>query len=697
MSQLKEIRRIIKEELKECPDISKMNKTQLLEYAKSKEIEVDMKEIEKEEKKEKKNKKTKKAKTIRKEYEDIVEEDYYCGKVSKMIKDNIEKIKKKYNALPEGESTEKTILASRLHDAIILSKIFEGKCDYEYPETIPTDELFKLMKKYPITGSGIETEKKPKESYPESVNKAKKILAYDPKNISIFGSYSYRSHKYPGDIDLIEKITICCTKKKAIEEIVMGMIRIVKNILTEPGYYFSEMKAGIDKTYEIDIGEMKNGKVVGYEQEKVVNNIKSLYSKSKLSKKEYEIAITSAKEKIKAEEYDKIYNILRNRRILRWTAQEVINGYKKMSSGGLITLGEAIGMNTPLKIDAWIPIECKYVEVTNFFVVTYKDKEGKENFINFDPEHYYKPEIGISEIIRKMANDKVNYKPFKLAKRMWSLSRMIGYKEGIKRLMELLNSDAAIVYQIHSELEVIINMLSKLYKPPMEMLMEQLNSMKMKLSYDIEMEVDDKLFNKTIDEITKGKYGIRETIEKLKELDGYLYDKVNKYSKKFMAKNKLIPVPKKLLIKRKENKTKGGDLKDIFMKLANAYRKRFCKGKARPLFKGEIHPLCSNFSGPGTRIELPEVRNYEPYGPIDACSKQHDIDYENALKPKNAGNREKMLREADKIVLNCYDKHKEDEPYYSLAKAGIGSKVLAEDMLPELIGRYITGSYYGKK
>jgi len=103
MSQLKEIRRIIKEELKECPDISKMNKTQLLEYAKSKEIEVDMKEIEKEEKKEKKNKKTKKAKTIRKEYEDIVEEDYYCGKVSKMIKDNIEKIKKKKNALPKGE------------------------------------------------------------------------------------------------------------------------------------------------------------------------------------------------------------------------------------------------------------------------------------------------------------------------------------------------------------------------------------------------------------------------------------------------------------------------------------------------------------------------------------------------------------------------------------------------------------------
>lgn len=34
-----------------------------------------------------------------------------------------------------------------------------------------------------------------------------------------------------------------------------------------------------------------------------------------------------------------------------------------------------------------------------------------------------------------------------------------------------------------------------------------------------------------------------------------------------------------------------------YQKLANRWRSRNCSAKARPLFPGEIHSLCSNYSG----------------------------------------------------------------------------------------------------
>jgi DNA polymerase (family X) len=50
--------------------------------------------------------------------------------------------------------------------------------------------------------------------------------------------------------------------------------------------------------------------------------------------------------------------------------------------------------------------------------------------------------------------------------------------------------------------------------------------------------------------------------------------------------------------KAEEKKLSGGGIKEyIFKTAANAYRKRFCDGKARPLLDGEFHPGCNNFCG----------------------------------------------------------------------------------------------------
>lgn len=138
-------------------------------------------------------------------------------------------------------------------------------------------------------------------------------------------------------------------------------------------------------------------------------------------------------------------------------------------------------------------------------------------------------------------------------------------------------------------------------------------------------------------------------------------------------------------------------VKKAYEVLENQYRKRFCDGRARPLKYGELHPLCANFEGPGTRIDLPEVRNYPPYNKSDACSKQHDLAYEKASKEKDSKLREQIIRKADEEIIKCLSQIQDEEPYKSLGLAGIESKIKLEDLIPTLTKLISGKSYFGHK
>jgi hypothetical protein len=132
---------------------------------------------------------------------------------------------------------------------------------------------------------------------------------------------------------------------------------------------------------------------------------------------------------------------------------------------------------------------------------------------------------------------------------------------------------------------------------------------------------------------------------------------------------------------------KGKRGKGLIDKGLNLWRGFNCPaGKSRKLLDGEKHYGCHNFTGPGTRIDLPEVKNFKPYNNIDACSKQHDIDYMN-----NKGN-PAGIHEADKKALACYDRYSNENGYIA-ARAGIGIKAAAEQGLSAVKGTPST--FYG--
>lgn len=140
------------------------------------------------------------------------------------------------------------------------------------------------------------------------------------------------------------------------------------------------------------------------------------------------------------------------------------------------------------------------------------------------------------------------------------------------------------------------------------------------------------------------------------------------------------------------------DIKDIskvaFKKASNIYRASNCDGKSRPLELGEIHVPCHNFTGPGTKMNIPKVYNFPAYNEIDQCSKIHDQEYNKIFKMPLGPAREKAIRVSDEKVLKCYDKYPNVQGY-TLAKAGIKGKMAAENYLPEEIVKSIAGGYYG--
>ena len=151
--------------------------------------------------------------------------------------------------------------------------------------------------------------------------------------------------------------------------------------------------------------------------------------------------------------------------------------------------------------------------------------------------------------------------------------------------------------------------------------------------------------------------------------------------------------PDEIAKKAWENRTK------IFQYTSNAQRfvSKNIKGNKQPiryLEEGEIHLPNHNFTGPGTRIDLPAVRNFAPYNGIDDCSKTHDIEFNEIFKMPLGKERSEKIRQADLKVLECYNKYP-DVDGYRLAKLGINSKIKLEDLSPSIFDSIMGQDYRG--
>lgn len=548
---------------------------------------------------------------------------------------------------------------------------------------------------------------KPMNAYPVNVLKQIKLISLKKDDSHPFGSFIYRVQKYPGDVDLIEEFTDCCSIDEVIKKFEKRLKIVVKKIKKEKSHYFTEFKGGIDERYNVDIGMLERG--IYYPGDKLPSQIRKLNKNGLLPNDELDaLRHIFDKDILDSDDFDVVFNIFREHMILRWKEDEILRGYKILPKGVTRYLSDSLREKGYIKIDMVTVINGKFVEVTNFFALSFI-KNGIPVPMNIDIEEDHNIAKKLPFEVEKLYFSNFYYNPFKMVKRMYSLTRHNRDLPVLQKILPVISSNISLIYQIKSEIDAIILVLELNKDPSPRSIFENLDNMKLRLSTALEIDEEElDTFNEFIDKANKTK-NKNKKIEILKVIKQELVRIINYETIVYLDKIGLNPplshlLPKEIAYDRSIKRTpfdmpenplkkimtqvKGGSLASwTYKNMANMYRRNYCDG-ARPLLDGEYHLGCHNFTGPGTRVDLPEVANYPPYNDIDACSRTHDFDYEN-----NRNNPE-MIRKADEDAIKCYNKFP-NESGYNAAKLGINGKMSLENVLPALV-KSISPEFSGK-
>lgn len=305
------------------------------------------------------------------------------------------------------------------------------------------------------------------------------ILTLDPKNPpKIVGSFKYKIHEYPADIDLYETVHGCCevetTKQQLVEYFKQMAIKINNRRFT----YLGDFKAGVDERYYINIGEYDPEKktLISYNSDDIINKIADLYEKKLLTKEEAVEWLRLVYVKPGVIEYQKLRDAIRKKYVLRWTTKEILQGYKILPLNKRISLLTAISQKTIVKADLWALIDDRFMEVTNWFMLT-AEENGKIYHLTEKPDMYQK---SLKREILLLKNPRLK-KNMKLAKRMWLYAIVEEDHYIIKQLYPLFSSPVAKLYQIQSEVEILMNMLKKLSDPPYHLINKQIIQFKTRI------------------------------------------------------------------------------------------------------------------------------------------------------------------------------------------------------------------------
>lgn len=440
----------------------------------------------------------------------------------------------------------------------------------------------KIIDTVGISGMGLiqnpdVRQSKPKYEISNAVKRAKRIVSYDADKSFLFGTFIYKASPYPSDVDIREPIVECCGQE-AIKKHAKHLQEILKNALKQKGVYFSEMKAGLDTIYKIPIGTLERYKIIhNYNPEQILENLNVLKKNKCLTNEEYKDISSLVVNNISVDNFEKLSDLLRNKYIIRWNADEVLKGVKKLPCGREITLEEALDMKTYVKQDYFIDINDRYVEVTNFFLLDVKNKDGSIRPLNLP---YLSDEFDLPEIVQELSTEvekfyfsKKYYKPLKMVKRLFSIARLIDDKAMMKNIVPLLQSNVAKLGQIVSEIDNIISMLERIKEPPITSLKHQIDSFKDRMSNIIDIEFDQKKLDIIIDKIVNSKFEKGMDIKLLTELKKYINMVVNHETEIYLKEHNLAPPPDSYLPKYPPPiKTQMGPSRSEFKK--SQYEKR---------------------------------------------------------------------------------------------------------------------------
>jgi len=387
-------------------------------------------------------------------------------------------------------------------------------------------------------------EHKPQSTYTQKMRDEIRLLSVSGDQLAVpFGSIIYRIQQFPADLDLLEDVTYNDTERRAVDKFVKSIQHIVYEIEHMRLHYYSEIKAGLDNRYDIDIGELVIGRWL--QNPKLKDAINKLNSKKLLKPDDYNLLMKAIKG-TSANNYDVVYKILRDYRILRWTADEILAGEKHVF-GKTFDLHEAVAtVGTLLKIDELTLLQGKFAEVTNVYYLAYVDKNNVSHNIN--SPNLNSPET-LKEEIEKLYYSDLYYSPFKVIKRMFALAqgptnnKVPKFIDLIKKLVPFISSTTSLAYQVKSELDVIKLIIERSSSIPMTTINNQLDSMKFRLANYLAINMQElEELNALIDEAIDSP--IRIKAELIDKIQSVLKGHINYTTINYMNKVGINPPPR---------------------------------------------------------------------------------------------------------------------------------------------------------
>ncbi len=396
-------------------------------------------------------------------------------------------------------------------------------------------------------------------SFSHSIKNAINTVSFDSKKIVPFGSWTYRSQLYPSDIDLIEVVVNCCNKKDATNKFVKEFQNLVKSIIRTPGVFLGDIKAGVDEVFEIDIGKIIfNNKgqyqIIGYNPTKIRKEIDHLFKMKYINITKYKRLMSLVPNDIDQRTFEQLETELYDSWIIRWSADEILKGYKILSPKRIFTLDLAVNQPTMTKIDTWRQINGRFTEVSNIFMLYMKNKNNYKTILNFIPSN---SKYDLTENMKKDIQDLLfstdNFKPFKAIKRMWSIARLENNKIDLDKLTPIMQTDLGRLQQVSSELKVMVDILKNVKKPPLQHIRDQLDTIKYRLQNIYEMNIKSKMILNIYDQLQNEKLNTSQMIYIIEDIIDYYQIKINKYSIDALKQVKLWPIPKNYLPKNPHN------------------------------------------------------------------------------------------------------------------------------------------------
>ena len=274
--------------------------------------------------------------------------------------------------------------------------------------------------------------------FPEELKIALDIVTIN-ESPRVVGSAAYSNFRYPSDVDVFERVTVRLPREQALIFYEDQFRNIMEKLLVEPELYYMDFKAGQDLRFDVH----PEGTIL--ERRATVDR---LYDQGLLTSEEQTEFYRAA------EDVDQFREALRQKRILRWSPEEVIEGRKRLPGAIEVLFRDALAQPSVVKLDvvSWIMVRFQSIEV--FYNLRYLDPV--QGPVEFYPLGSYTGSL-LEDV--KRYSSRPYYNPLKLAKRLWSLSRVIDCTALVQALNPLLSSHAAALNQVNSDAELLIDFL----------------------------------------------------------------------------------------------------------------------------------------------------------------------------------------------------------------------------------------------